>query len=85
MLIEVHSAGLPAMDLVLQNERLFSAFRQCGYRMFHKDRNGWGCLGYRCLEFSLISAGWAKKMHRLAYCPEVSEADFSAAVVALQG
>lgn len=32
----------------------FEAARRCGLRLFHKERNHWGCKGWKCVEFSFL-------------------------------
>lgn len=49
----------------------FTAFDSCGMRIFHKERNHWGCDGYICVEFSMVDEIEARRGHWLAECPEV--------------
>jgi len=35
--------------------KLFRFMRSHGYLVFHKERNSWGCSGYRCVEYAFIS------------------------------
>lgn len=42
--------------------RLFERMDQLGYFVFHKERNHWGCMGYRCVEYSFIHASVAKNI-----------------------
>lgn len=51
-----------------QIERLFQSIRSAGFALFHKERNHWGCDGYRCVEFSFISMGQAEKVFRRNHC-----------------
>lgn len=52
-------------------ERFFAGADSCGLMVSHKERNHWGCDGYRCVEFSFISkaAAWSafKASRRLAW------------------
>ena len=55
-LIEVH--GLDALKV----RNLFHSFSEAGLMIFHKERNHWGCKGYTCVEYSLISRPYAKRV-----------------------
>ncbi|KAL4532729.1 hypothetical protein Ndes2526B_g08312 [Nannochloris sp. 'desiccata'] len=46
--IELHGGNFPVI------EDFFEHANQANFHIFHKERNHWGCDGYRCLEFSLI-------------------------------
>ena len=37
--------------------------------IFHKERNQWGCNGYTCVEYSLISPAAAKRAFASTHCP----------------
>lgn len=56
LLIEVH--GTDAEKIA----KLFRTFTDAGLMIFHKERNHWGCLGYLCVEYSLISSAYAKQV-----------------------
>lgn len=43
---------------------LFSSLHSVGMMIFHKERNHWGCAGYKCVEYSLISSSYAQKALR---------------------
>lgn len=58
LIVEVH--GTNASNIV----GLFQHLSKCGLFVFHKERNHWGCDGYRCVEFSLISLDYAQSIHR---------------------
>ena len=53
ILIEMHGAD-PSRIV-----NLFSTLQALGLMIFHKERNHWGCSGWRCVEFSLISRTFA--------------------------
>ena len=55
VLIEVHGAD---HEMILS---LFTTMFQSGLMIFHKERNHWGCSGWRCVEFSLISQSFARR------------------------
>uniref|UniRef100_A0A7S0KEF8 Methyltransferase domain-containing protein n=1 Tax=Ostreococcus mediterraneus TaxID=1486918 RepID=A0A7S0KEF8_9CHLO len=56
IMIEVHGTN------ALRIESLFSSLHNAGMMIFHKERNHWGCDGYRCVEYSLISSSYAQKV-----------------------
>ena len=47
--IELHS---PGFDI---NFSFFDGVEGAGFRVFHKERNQWGCDGWKCVEFSLMA------------------------------
>ena len=49
----------------------FKGADKCGLMIFHKERNHWGCDGYKCVEFSLISKAAAKRVFEASrMCPK---------------
>ncbi|KAG7674210.1 hypothetical protein Ndes2526B_g03988 [Nannochloris sp. 'desiccata'] len=46
--IELHSLDFPVI------EDFFKHANQAKFHIFHKERNHWGCDGYKCIEFALI-------------------------------
>ena len=56
VLIEVH--GTDAKSIT----SLFKELWRAGFLLFHKERNQWGCLGYQCVEFSLMSKDYARQV-----------------------
>jgi len=55
IMMEVH--GTNAEQIM----SLFQSLRNAGMEVFHKERNHWGCDGYLCVEFSLMSLEYAKR------------------------
>ena len=51
LLIEMHSPKSKETPSVLNN--FFKAADKAKMRIFHMERNNWGCDGYRCVFFSL--------------------------------
>lgn len=47
---------------------LFSAADRAGFRIFHKERNQWGCDGHMCLEYSFASRSFLRKVNREVVC-----------------
>jgi hypothetical protein len=58
LMIEVHGTN------ALKIASLFSCLHKAGMMIFHKERNHWGCLGYKCVEYSLMNSDYAKKVLR---------------------
>mmetsp|Transcript_39101 Transcript_39101/g.94530 ORF Transcript_39101/g.94530 Transcript_39101/m.94530 type:complete len:336 (+) Transcript_39101:50-1057(+) len=50
--------------------RLFMAADKAGMRVFHKERNGWGCAGHRCLEYSFVSESFLRQVNGAMLCGE---------------
>lgn len=67
LLIEVH--GIDRVQLV----PLFDQFEKCNLRLFSKERNGWGCSGYLCVEYSFVAPSFAFDVFRRTHlmCPTV--------------
>ena len=53
LLIEVHGVD---RNLVIS---LMKMLHKCNMRLFSKERNGWGCHGWYCLEYSFVSPSFA--------------------------
>jgi len=58
VLVELHGTGAERVS------SLFSTLHDAGMMIFHKERNHWGCDGYRCVEYSLITSSYAQKVLR---------------------
>jgi len=63
--VELH---LPPSSSVLAN--FFHDLDRAKLRVFHKERNHWGCDGYRCLEYSFISESFLREANRAVSCPK---------------
>ena len=61
--VEVHSTR--AREI----EGLFQSLRKSRFMIFHKERNHWGCSGYKCVEYSLISYEMASSVFIRDHCP----------------
>mmetsp|Transcript_87611 Transcript_87611/g.152532 ORF Transcript_87611/g.152532 Transcript_87611/m.152532 type:complete len:330 (-) Transcript_87611:60-1049(-) len=44
-----------------QHQQFFNIMDRCGYRIVAKETNHWGCDGYKCVEYTLISDIAAQK------------------------
>jgi hypothetical protein len=47
---------------------LFHKADDAKMRIMHKERNHWGCDGYRCLEYVLVSEAFLKQVHEWQIC-----------------
>jgi hypothetical protein len=56
VMVEMHGvdAGLVA--------GAFRSLHDAGMIIFHKERNHWGCEGYLCVEYSLVSSSYARRV-----------------------
>jgi hypothetical protein len=63
ILIEVHGTNGKHI------QQLFESMRGQGFMIFHKERNQWGCAGYKCVEFALIHESFAKPAFVHSHCP----------------
>jgi hypothetical protein len=63
LLIEIHA-------VVSQNEidDLFDKADKAGFRIFHKERNGWGCQGTLCVEYAFVNQLFLRKATAAAIC-----------------
>lgn len=64
VLIELHDRGEPLRDF-------FESADRAKLRVFHKERNGWGCEGYRCVEYAFVSETFLREANGAAMCPGV--------------
>lgn len=49
-------------------KRFFEKAKKAGFIVFHKERNGLGCNGYSCVEFSLINIATAREIFEFVHC-----------------
>jgi hypothetical protein len=52
-------------------QQFFEGADKCGMLLFHKERNHWGCSGYKCLEYAFVHQSWAVESFRRSHCPFV--------------
>jgi hypothetical protein len=63
LLIEIHSR--------VSYEKLadfFAKADEAGFRIFHKERNGWGCNGYGCVEYAFVNQFFLRNATASAIC-----------------
>lgn len=63
--IELHMKGSDRSN----PKSFFDGADSCGFMIFHKERNGWGCAGFRCLEYALIHKDTALTAFVDSHCP----------------
>jgi hypothetical protein len=60
ILIELHQS--------IDVNNFFAAADKAGYRITHKERNHWGCDGYKCVEYGLVSEDFLRRSTSAAIC-----------------
>ena len=65
VLVEVHKGHTIDVESISE---LFYAADRAKLRVFHKERNHWGCGGYRCLEYALVSESFIREANRAIIC-----------------
>tara|TARA_R110002050_G_scaffold152248_1_gene279665 strand:- start:1260 stop:2171 length:912 start_codon:yes stop_codon:yes gene_type:complete len=67
-LIEMHALSDSVNASVLHH--FFRSMWSTGNYLFHKERNGWGCGGTTCVEFSFVSAEYLARVYHSSHCPQ---------------
>lgn len=65
LLIEVHSVPV----WTRKQWAFFEDAAKAGLRLFSKERNGWGCYGWKCVEFSYVDSLQACRAFTSTHCP----------------
>jgi hypothetical protein len=76
LLLEVHVYGLKRPEIAQGG--LYAFFKEAddaGLRVFSKERNGWGCNGYRCVEFAFVDERQACSAFISTHCAGYSPRD----------
>jgi hypothetical protein len=63
LLIEIHAFVSPN-----KIEDLFAKADEAGFRIFHKERNGWGCQGKSCVEYAFVNQNFLRNATAAAMC-----------------
>lgn len=66
--IELHRSKLTPEQMYANLKMLFGSADDAGYRIFHKERNHWGCHGYACVEYSLVHKSFLRKANAAVVC-----------------
>jgi len=64
VLIELHLSSGPE-----QMKDFFRGADKAQMRLFHKERNGWGCQGEKCVEYAFASETFLREANRDIICP----------------
>jgi N6-adenosine-specific RNA methylase IME4 len=62
--IEMHRSSKNVENIT----SFFELVDKAKMRIFHKERNGWGCNGHMCIEYSFISEDFLRKANKAAIC-----------------
>ncbi|KAL7537057.1 hypothetical protein ACHAWF_005645, partial [Thalassiosira exigua] len=57
-------------DSWTQLNEFFEAADRAKMRIFHKERNQWGCDGYRCVEYAFASESFLREANRASICAQ---------------
>ena len=68
ILIEMHSFGMTREKYHSQIIPFFEAADKAKMRLFHKERNHWGCQGSKCLEYALVSESYLRNSNKQWLC-----------------
>jgi len=69
--IEVHPKEIKEANadaVVKMIATFFKKLDEAKFRIFHKERNHWGCDGYNCLEYAFVSEEFLRKANKAAVC-----------------
>ncbi|KAL7477198.1 hypothetical protein ACHAW6_003013 [Cyclotella cf. meneghiniana] len=67
--IEIHRDALKENTTVL--EGIFAAADRANLRIFHKERNQWGCMGYMCVEYAFVNEKFLREVNGEYVCHRV--------------
>ena len=56
------------MEQLRTLQRFFAAADRARLRITHKERNQWGCDGYRCVEYALVSEAFLREANGAVMC-----------------
>jgi len=67
--VELHINRTESAEVNLDRiARFFDAADDADFMVFHKERNQWGCDGYICVEYALLSKAEARRMFYREHC-----------------
>jgi hypothetical protein len=69
--VEMHAYAVD--DVATAMYDFFLAADRANFRITHKERNHWGCDGYRCVEYSLVSESFLRYVNGKVVCPEIGD------------
>lgn len=65
VLIELHQGQT---NFTAHLNQFFQAADKAKLRIFHKERNQWGCDGFRCVEYALVSESFLREANKAVMC-----------------
>ena len=71
VLIELHHTKVGRRlrgDFGRTLQRFFAAADRAKLRITNKERNQWGCDGYRCVEYALVSESFLREANGAVMC-----------------
>ena len=68
ILIEMHRRGSDYHPHFEAPTAFFEAADKAGFRITHKERNHWGCDGYKCVEYALVSNDYLRRATASVIC-----------------
>jgi len=66
VLIELHDSKQD--NFTSQLNEFFLAADKAKLRIVHKERNQWGCDGFRCVEYALVSESFLREANEAIPC-----------------
>lgn len=66
--IEMHMHLMGKVTTTEEREIFFEKMDAAKMRIFHKERNQWGCDGYLCLEYAFVSEEFLRRANRATMC-----------------
>ena len=68
--VEMHISSMNTNDPEFQllRNRFFHTLDKAKMRIFHKERNHWGCNGYLCLEYAFVREEFLRAANKAAIC-----------------
>ncbi|KAL3773790.1 hypothetical protein HJC23_011928 [Cyclotella cryptica] len=67
--IEIHRDAVKENTTLL--EAFFAAADKANLRIFHKERNQWGCMGYLCVEYAFVNEKFLRDVNGEYVCHKV--------------
>lgn len=67
--IEMHQKAFVGDANALDS--FFDKVDNANFRIFHKERNQWGCMGYKCLEYSFVNEKFLREVNGEYVCHRV--------------
>jgi hypothetical protein len=69
--IEMHQSAFVGDGKEDSLDEFFDKVDQAKFRIFHKERNQWGCNGFRCLEYAFVNEKFLREANGEYVCHRV--------------